>query len=72
MRLFDAIGGGGAITLLTDGKEIYARTDERAVLQSSARTQPAAAGRRERKHAEGTEAEDALEDPRKKKAGASP
>jgi DNA-binding transcriptional MerR regulator len=27
IRLFDAIGGGGAITLLTDGKEIYARTD---------------------------------------------
>ena len=27
VRLFDAIGGGGAITLLTDGKEIYARTD---------------------------------------------
>jgi DNA-binding transcriptional MerR regulator len=26
LRLFDAIGGGGAITLLTDGKEIYART----------------------------------------------
>jgi DNA-binding transcriptional MerR regulator len=27
IRLFDAIGGGGAITLLTDGKEVYARTD---------------------------------------------
>ena len=27
IRLFDAIGGGGAITLLTDGKEIYARTN---------------------------------------------
>jgi DNA-binding transcriptional MerR regulator len=27
IRLFDAIGGGGAITLLTDGTEIYARTD---------------------------------------------
>jgi DNA-binding transcriptional MerR regulator len=26
IRLFDAIGGGGAITLLTDGKELYART----------------------------------------------
>lgn len=26
VRLFDAIGGGGAITLLTDGKEVYART----------------------------------------------
>jgi DNA-binding transcriptional MerR regulator len=26
VRLFDAIGGGGAITLLTDGKDIYART----------------------------------------------
>src|SRR6185295_9579372 len=26
IRLFDAIGGGGSITLLTDGKEIYART----------------------------------------------
>ncbi len=27
VRLFDAIGGGGAITLLTDGNEIYARTE---------------------------------------------
>jgi DNA-binding transcriptional MerR regulator len=27
IRLFDAIGGGGAITLLTDGKDIYARSD---------------------------------------------
>lgn len=27
-RLFDATGGGGAIQLLTDGKEIYARTTE--------------------------------------------
>ena len=27
IRLFEAIGGGGAITLLTDGKEIYARSD---------------------------------------------
>ena len=27
VRLFDAIGGGGAITLLTDGREIYARTE---------------------------------------------
>jgi DNA-binding transcriptional MerR regulator len=26
VRLFDAVGGGGSITLLTDGKEIYART----------------------------------------------
>jgi hypothetical protein len=25
--LFDAIGGGGAITLLTDGTDVYARTD---------------------------------------------
>ena len=28
IRLFDAIGGTGAITLLTDGTEIYARTAE--------------------------------------------
>lgn len=27
VRLFDAIGGGGAITLLTDGADIYARTE---------------------------------------------
>ena len=27
VRLFDAIGGGGAITLLTDGRDIYARTN---------------------------------------------
>src|SRR5918999_1777668 len=27
IRLFDAIGGGGAITLLTDRKDVYARTD---------------------------------------------
>ncbi len=26
VRLFDAIGGAGALTLLTDGQEIYART----------------------------------------------
>jgi DNA-binding transcriptional MerR regulator len=26
IRLFEAIGGGGSITLLTDGREIYART----------------------------------------------
>lgn len=28
IRLFDAIGGGGAITLLTDGRDIYARTEK--------------------------------------------
>jgi hypothetical protein len=28
IRLFDAIGGGGAITLLTDGTEVYARTEK--------------------------------------------
>jgi hypothetical protein len=27
IRLFDAIGGGGSVTLLTDGKEIYAKSD---------------------------------------------
>src|SRR6478672_2840356 len=27
IRLFDAIGGGGSITLLTDGREIYARSE---------------------------------------------
>jgi DNA-binding transcriptional MerR regulator len=27
IRLFDAIGGGGSITLLTDGTEIYARSE---------------------------------------------
>jgi DNA-binding transcriptional MerR regulator len=27
LRLFDAIGGGNALMLLTDGKEIYARTE---------------------------------------------
>jgi len=26
IRLFDAVGGGGSVTLLTDGKEIYAKT----------------------------------------------
>ena len=30
-RLFDATGGGGAVQLLTDGKEIYARTASGAV-----------------------------------------
>jgi DNA-binding transcriptional MerR regulator len=29
-RLFDATGGGGAVQLLTDGREIYARTDSGA------------------------------------------
>lgn len=28
IRLFDAVGGAGSLTLLTDGKEIYARTAE--------------------------------------------
>src|SRR5665213_526145 len=27
VRLFDATGGGGAVQLLTDGQEIYARTE---------------------------------------------
>jgi DNA-binding transcriptional MerR regulator len=27
IRLFDAIGGGGPITLLTDGREIYAKSE---------------------------------------------
>jgi DNA-binding transcriptional MerR regulator len=27
IRLFDAIGGGGSITLLTDGREVYARSE---------------------------------------------
>src|SRR4030095_6876283 len=26
IRLFDAIGGAGAVTLLTDGRDVYART----------------------------------------------
>jgi DNA-binding transcriptional MerR regulator len=30
IRLFDAIGGAGPLTLLTDGQEIYARTTEGA------------------------------------------
>ena len=29
-RLFDATGGGGSVQLLTDGREIYARTDNGA------------------------------------------
>jgi DNA-binding transcriptional MerR regulator len=28
VRLFDAIGGGGSLTLLTDGRDVYARTAE--------------------------------------------
>jgi len=30
IRLFDAVGGAGAVTLLTDGNEVYARTAEGA------------------------------------------
>ena len=30
-RLFDATGGGGSVQLLTDGREIYARTDRGAL-----------------------------------------
>jgi len=30
-RLFDATGGGGSVQLLTDGREIYARTDAGAL-----------------------------------------
>jgi len=26
IRLFDALGGNGSVTLLTDGREVYART----------------------------------------------
>jgi DNA-binding transcriptional MerR regulator len=29
-RLFDATGGGGSVQLLTDGREVYARTDSGA------------------------------------------
>ena len=28
IRLFDAIGGGGPVSLLTDGREVYARTED--------------------------------------------
>jgi DNA-binding transcriptional MerR regulator len=30
IRLFDAVGGAGSVTLLTDGREVYARTSEGA------------------------------------------
>jgi DNA-binding transcriptional MerR regulator len=30
IRLFDAVGGAGPVTLLTDGNEVYARTSEGA------------------------------------------
>jgi DNA-binding transcriptional MerR regulator len=40
-RLFDATGGGGAVQLLTDGREIYARTDNGAFFNLlKAPTQP--------------------------------
>ena len=70
IRLFDAIGGGGAITLLTDGNRCVRAHRERPVFQSVARTKPAAAGRRERRHAEGAEAANAIEAASKKKIDA--
>jgi DNA-binding transcriptional MerR regulator len=30
IRLFDAVGGAGSVTLLTDGRDVYARTSEGA------------------------------------------
>ena len=40
IRLFDAIGGTGAVTLLTDGSEIYARTGVGEFFNLRAPTQP--------------------------------
>ena len=40
IRLFDAIGGAGAVTLLTDGSEIYARTGVGEFFNLRAPTQP--------------------------------
>ena len=38
VRLFETIGGGGPLTLLTDGVDIYGRTAEGDALQSAARS----------------------------------
>jgi DNA-binding transcriptional MerR regulator len=40
VRLFDAIGGAGAVTLLTDGPEIYARTARGEFFNLRAPSQP--------------------------------
>ena len=48
IRLFDAIGGAGAFTLLTDGREVYAQIGAGRVLQSAAQPVAAAARARER------------------------
>ena len=66
-RLFEATGGGGPLTLLTDGQEIYGRTADRRALQPAARSAAAAAGdrrcRRRSARAEGVDAgEDSAEE----------
>ena len=70
IRLFDAIGGGGAITL-SDRRQRGVRAHrERPVFQPFARSRPAAARRGKRRQAERTEAAHALEAPPPKKIAA--
>ena len=54
-RLFDATGGGGNVQLLTDGRDIYARTERGEFFNLLQDTDAAAAGGRERRVAEGAE-----------------
>ena len=51
-RLFDATGGGGAVQLLTDGTEIYARTASGSFFNLLKAPATADAGDRERRPAE--------------------
>jgi hypothetical protein len=68
IRLFDAIGGGGSITLLTDGSEIYARSDAGQFFQPAEVARPAHACGGKRRQLEGVADADALENPQEEDA----
>ena len=55
VRLDDAIRGGGDVTLLTDGREVYARTAKGEFYKPATRAKPAPAGPGRRGGAEGAQ-----------------
>ena len=55
VRMFEATGGGGAVQLLTDGRELYVRTARRGVFQPAEDAHAAAARGRRRRIVEGIE-----------------
>ena len=62
IRLFDATGGGTKVQLLTDGQELYARTDDGRPLQPAENTLATAASRGKRAVVEGAQGEGEGED----------